>query len=182
MAIDLPIKVISESYLSEMTGFDPLELMGAIGHVADGSATEYGLKLLSVTTNESVNENEFERNQDISIEVRYATKKSGTHLGFILKDFLSNRLMDDSPKNHTWDFTENFVGTFTAKWTIAGGLLNPGRYSIDLHVIDNNNRGLQRFARALEFRVLDIPERQAENIIYQSPISSGLSLKFTQIE
>ena len=122
----------------------------------------------------------FSENEDMFLEMAYCSEKPNVHLGMTITDFLSNRLMDDSPKYHEWDFTNDFVGKFTAKWVIPKRTLNPGRYYIDLYLVTDEWKVLKHFSQVLEFKVEGRDALTGRVAQYRAPIGIDLGLQFNK--
>lgn len=190
--LDTPVAVISDSYLSELAGLEGTDLEVArekIGLTPDipetVTLTEVHFKLLSVMTtriSESGRSSSvFYRDEEILVEITYRTEKAGFHFGIALKDILSSRLMDDSPVLYDWDFTDDFVGGFSAIWTIPKGLLNAGRFLIDVFVVNDSMKPIRTYERAIEFEVRDRNGPAKMRSVNRAPLSLDLKLQFSPL-
>ena len=108
----------------------------------------------------------------------YRVDDPGINIGIIVTDFLSNHLVDDCAKLYQWEFTEDFVGSFSATWTVPAELLNEGRYFIDIFVLNNDGKMVSYHDRSIEFNVSDQHRPTLTDLAYRAPISVNLKLHF----
>ncbi len=186
--VDTPMRVISDSYLSKISGFEDSEMEIVKNRILNEKlkpTSGEGYELISIRTLQGaenpVEEEGFKVGQEVAIEMKYMADREGLNFGIVITDFLMNRLIDDSPMLHKWDFTKNFVGRFKANWSIPKKLLNPGRYYVTVYVFDNDMKVLKRYSRALEFKIQDENGKFTQNPIYYSPINVDLGLRFEQV-
>ncbi len=186
--VDTPMRVISDSYLSKISGFEDSEMEIVKNRILSEKlkpTSGEGYELISIKALQGaenpVEEEGFKVGQEVAIEMEYMADREGLNFGIVITDFLMNRLIDDSPMLHKWDFTKDFVGRFKANWSIPKKLLNPGRYYVTVYVFDNDMKVLKRYSRALEFKIQHENGKFTQNPIYYSPINVDLGLRFEQV-
>ncbi len=191
--VGTPFSVISDSYLSKLAGLEGSDLKLARHDVGLNprepelfpELKPHHFKLLSVCaygrSDMASPSNEFNKNEEILIELKYSTASPGFHFGFALTDILSVRLIDDSPVLYDWEFTDDFVGSFAAVWTIPSDLLNDGRFFVEVFVLNEKLNIIRRFEQALEFKVHDPGRPEELSSVDRAPFSPDMKLEFKQI-
>jgi len=191
--IDTPLKVLSNSYLAKLGGLQGADLLLAEKQINQQLEEENkeelkhpGYQILSLKTlKQSGSTKEistFEKQEQIVIEMTYRVDDPDINIGIFITDFLSNHLIDDCAKLHKWDFTQDFVGTFAATWTIPAGLLQDGRYFIDVFVLGTEEKMLHYHDRAIQFSVTDSNKSEAINLAFRAPISVNLNMRFRPVQ
>jgi len=187
--MDTPTSVVNDSYLSKLAGFKESELNVVKQQLREEALRPRkgeGYELLSLAASQpeaGINSTqEFAKENEVVIDMQYKVDRKGLNFGITINDFLSQRLMDDSPKRHDWEFTDDFVGHFHARWKIPGDLLNPGRYYVTVYLFDDDYKVKKRYMNALEFNIRDDKGILDKNPIYYSPIDVNLGLEFEKLK
>ncbi len=187
VTVDTPLKVVSDSYLSQLAGVGQNEdgTDKARSGMADETPDDVGLEIISAEVKHRGQSQdrtaEFGTDEDIHIEVVYDVKEQGTHLGISLNDFLSNRLIDDTPKHHSNAQGPDAVGRFSANWTIPARLLNSGSYHFNAFIFRDELKVLKSHMRLLEFKVIDLDDPESEKAYYRGAIAADLGLQLNRI-
>lgn len=179
VAYDEPFKVVGESYLPQSNGSEKQSDEKDNQNKWTVKSLDYDLEEVSTfcLDKEANNQSSFSEDVPIGVRLVYRNDQPNVHFGIIICDFLSNRLIDDSPKYYEWKVTKDFVGRFEACWVVPKSLLNPGRYYIDVFIFDDQMRGIKRYPKAAEFEILG-NDKLTGTKRYYAPIAAKLSLRF----
>ncbi len=181
--IDTPMAVVGNAYLSKLAGISDSD--GGFNQIkiSELQSDDLGFEVLEfVVENEQEEEvAEQDTSLDLYIKLKYSVVKENVQLAIGLKDFLSNRILDDSPIQAIKDQALPLTGTFTAKWKLKGHLFNPGVYHIDLYVIDSELNTLKRFDNALSI-TYRAPENELKVGLYRAAFNIDLGLQVTRVK
>ncbi len=175
-----PLSVVSNSYLAKVAGIEQTtEGQSKPVNVAGWKDEGHGFEIHSfeaVHGNKELMGIDFKSAEEINLRLKFTTKNSNVNFGITVTDFLSNRLMDDSPQYRTSEDSKQLIGTYDANWKIQGNLLNSGRYFVDIYVIDDNYKVIKHLPKALQFTININDSSEDGGVQFRAPIANGLTL------
>lgn len=117
----------------------------------------------------------YSTNDEIHLQLKYVVRKDHVNLAFCITDVMDGKLIDDSPILHAIDEGCSQIGTYWVEWTLPSGLFHAGFYYVDLLVVEDDFRILEKLDRVLRFRIVDEEMPDSVQKTYRSAFKIDLN-------
>lgn len=175
-AIGTPDEVVKNSYLLHSDKVRQSKDQGLVSAIEDLNLTERGAYIESFSLQGLIDTEtgNFSNKDEIQIRLKYVVMKEDINLAFRITDILDGMLIDDSPMVKGIQEGNSQKGNYLVEWTIPAGLFHAGFYFVDLMVIDDKFRVIEKLDRVIRFRIIDDEMPNSVQQIYRSAFKIDL--------